>query len=50
MLFLYYVGEEVNEIFEILFDIGDDYDIVVVKFMEYFVLNKNVEFEIYKFR
>lgn len=40
VLLLYYVGIDVDEIFDILLNIGEDgdYDMVVVKFNEYFFL------------
>ncbi|XP_060594467.1 uncharacterized protein LOC132748833 [Ruditapes philippinarum] len=49
-LFLHYAGEEVNDIFDVLKNTGDDYETAKIKLTEYFAPKKNTEFEIYKFR
>ena len=43
-------SEEVNEIFEILPNIGNNYDTAVTKLIENFSPTKNTEIEEYKFR
>lgn len=49
-LLLYYVGEDVNDIFDTLQDTGDDYGTAKSKLTEYFAPKKCTEYEIYKFR
>ena len=49
-LLLYYVGEEVSEIFDTLPDTGDDFETAKTKLNAYFDPKKNVEFEIFTFR
>ena len=47
---LHYASEDVNEIFEALPNIGNDYDTAVTMLTEYISPKKNTEFEVYKFR
>ena len=47
---LYYVEEEVCDIFETLPENGDDFETAKEKLTEYFDPKKNVEYDIYNFR
>ena len=49
-LLLYYVGEQVCEIFETFPESGDDFDKAKEKLDAYFDPKKNIEYEIYTFR
>ncbi|XP_053389269.1 uncharacterized protein K02A2.6-like [Mercenaria mercenaria] len=49
-LFLHYVGEEVNDIFNTLQGTGDDYETAKTQLTEYFAPKKCTEYEIFKFR
>ena len=49
-LLLCYAGEEVREIVETLSETGEDFATAKEKLTEYFDPEKNVEYEIYKFR
>ena len=48
-LLLYQAGQETQEIFETLTEMGDDYD-PAKKLDEYFSPKKNVDYEIFQFR
>ena len=49
-LILHFTGEEVNEIFDTLPNISDDYATALDKLDGYFASKKCTEFEIYEFR
>ena len=48
-LFLYQAGQEVQEIFETLTEMGEDYATAKKKLDDYFFPKKNVDYEIFQF-
>ncbi len=49
-LLLYQAGQDTQEVFETLPDIGDDYNTALAKLNEYFSPKKNVDSKIFQFR
>ena len=49
-LLLYQAGQETQEIFETLTETGEDYATAIAKLDQYFLPNKNVNYEIFQFR
>ena len=49
-LLLYQAGQETQEILETFTNTGDDYKTTIEKLDQYFMLKKNVDYEIFQFR